>query len=103
MRRIIQKASHEDPTMKDGRVYDRKVDVIRDTLDEVTKVEFDLLMQTEVSMRPSIYVYKRVVIPTIQSSWKTSIIVFTSLQSKSGHTMVLNNNHGEPEKGDSTH
>ena len=60
--------------MKDGRVYDRKVDVIRDTLDEVTKVEFDLLMQTEVSMRPSIYVYKRVVIPTIQSSWKTSII-----------------------------
>ena len=51
VRRIIQKAIHEA-----GRVYDMKVDVIRDTLDEATKVEFDLLMPTEVSMRPYIYI-----------------------------------------------
>ena len=51
VRRIIQKAIHES-----GRVYDMKVIVIRDTPNEATKVEFDLLMPTEVSMRPYIYI-----------------------------------------------
>ena len=63
VKQSIKKAILENPTRKCGEVYDAEVDVVRDAMDEVTKQEFDSLMPSEVSMRPSIYGWKRQVIP----------------------------------------
>ena len=52
-----------DPTLKPSVVYNREVDRVRDTLGEGFREEFDQLMPTKTSINPSIYAWKRQVVP----------------------------------------
>ena len=52
-----------NPTMKPSSVYNAKVDQVRDTLAEGDKEEFDQLMPSRSALNPSIYAWKRQVIP----------------------------------------
>ena len=52
-----------NPTMKPSAVYNAKVDEVRDTLAEGPKEEFDQMMPSRSALNPSIYAWKRLVIP----------------------------------------
>ena len=52
-----------NPTLKPSAVYAAKVDQVRDTLGEGFREEFDQIMPSRVQINPSIYVWKRSVIP----------------------------------------
>ena len=51
------------PTQKPSHVYAKEVDSVRATLGEGFREEFDQLMPTQTTLNPSIYAWKRSVIP----------------------------------------
>ena len=53
----------KNPTQKSSHVYAKEVDRVRDTLGEGFREEFDQLMPTQTTLNPSIYAWKRSVIP----------------------------------------
>ena len=63
VRETIKTKILQNPTMRPSVVYSREVDRVRDTLGEGFKEEFDQLMPTQAQMNPSIYGWKRSVVP----------------------------------------
>ena len=53
-----------NPTVKPSILYNAKVDEVRDTLAEGFREEFDQAMPSRTQLCPSIYAWKRQVIPT---------------------------------------
>ena len=63
IRTDIKTATLSNPTLKPSAVYAAKVDQVRDTLGEGFREEFDQLMPSRSQINPSIYAWKRSVIP----------------------------------------
>ena len=63
VRAAIKEKIIENPTMKPSHVYTAEVDRVRDTLGEGFKEDFDQLMPTKGALNPSIYAWKRTVVP----------------------------------------
>ena len=63
VRERIKKTVLENPTQKPSHVYAKEVDRVRDTMGDGFREEFDQLMPTQTTINPSIYAWKRSVIP----------------------------------------
>ena len=63
VRAAIKHTIIENPTMKPSVVYSKEVDRVRDTLGEGFRQDFDQQMPTQVTLNPSIYAWKRSVVP----------------------------------------
>ena len=63
IRENIKSTILANPTLKPSAVYAAKVDEIRDTLGEGFREEFDQFMPSKAQINPSIYAWKRSVIP----------------------------------------
>ena len=63
VRESIKKTVLKNPTQKPSHVYAKEVDRVRDTLGEGFREEFDQIMPNQSTHNPSIYAWKRSVIP----------------------------------------
>ena len=64
VRAAIKSEIMENPTMMPSALYNSEVDKVRDNLEEGFKQDFDQLMPTKAALNPSIYAWKRLVVPT---------------------------------------
>ena len=59
----IKKTIMNNPTLKPSAVYSQQVDSVRNELGEGFRQEFDVMMPTQSQINPSIYAWKRLIIP----------------------------------------
>ena len=63
VRASIKNIITDNPTLRPSVVYSAEVDKVRDNLGEGFRQEFDQLMPTQSTLNPSIYAWKRAVVP----------------------------------------
>ena len=59
----IKQRIQGSPSIKPSVVYIEEVNRIRDSLSEADKLEFDQMMPTQTTLNPSIFAWKRVLLP----------------------------------------